>query len=256
MGRRALMLAVVIVMLTIAWHLLSRSFGSERFPNPGTTASIFWRSAFQDSLIEAQGGGSKGFWPHFLFTSRNSLTGVCGGSSIGLILALIVFQWRKAAAFMDSLVEIIRVLPPLILAPFAAVMLNSSAAMESFTVGLYSALSIALYALSSLATIPSEYLAISKLFGTSSLRRAFTVQLPAILPGMVGPLAVNAALGTGICIVVEFLAAPAGIGRVIKFALSFYRVDLIFVGIAWAAVCVFITDSIIIFILWRALRWR
>jgi len=122
---------------------------------------------------------------------------------------------------------------------------NSSGHMELLAVALYSCLSMSVHTIGALLALPPEYAQIATLLGASRGRRTVSVELPGIAPSLAGPLRVNAALGAGICVVAEFLAAPQGIGRVMHFALSFYRVDLILAGVLWTVLCVFTIEVMI-----------
>jgi ABC-type nitrate/sulfonate/bicarbonate transport system permease component len=253
---RAVLPGVTLVACAVAtWQLATAALGADRLPGVPATLRGFVQSVFSEPIIEAQGGGPGGYWPHAMATLRNTLAGVLGGAALGVLASLLTVQWRPVMAVYDSIVEIVRVLPPLILIPFAILLSDSADRIELTVVALYSALSMSLYTIGACAALPPEYSQMARLLGAGRLRNAFSVQLPAILPSVIGPLRVNAALGTGICVVCEFLAVPKGIGRVMKFALSFYRVDLILVGVLWAILCVLVVEALVSLLCRPFLRW-
>jgi NitT/TauT family transport system permease protein len=80
--------------------------------------------------------------------------------------------------------------------------------------------------------------------------------MPAILPELLGAMRVTVVTSIGIAVVVEYLAMPAGVGRVMKFAASFSRIDLLMVGIIWAVIITLFVDAIISLLSRHFLRWR
>ena len=81
------------------------------------------------------------------------------------------------------------------------------------------------------------------------------VQVPAVLPELLGALRVTSVMSLGIAIVVEYMVSPQGIGRVMKFAISYSSVDLILVGIIWAIAIAYLIDFILVLIFAYVLRW-
>jgi ABC-type nitrate/sulfonate/bicarbonate transport system permease component len=126
---------------------------------------------------------------------------------------------------------------------------------EVVTISVYSATSICIYSLNALAALPAEYLAMGTLLGAGRLRRMSSIQLPAIVPSLIGPVRIIVPVSLGIAVVVEYLAAPVGIGRVMYFAQSFSRVDLILVGVAWVMLLALVLDYAISLVSRRILSW-
>jgi NitT/TauT family transport system permease protein len=229
----------------IVWFLGASLLGPERLPGPGRTAILFFKSALREPIILAQGGGSHGFLPHVASTLVHTCIGCVIGTFAGLLATLLLCNKRSTFWIFDSLIEIVRVLPPLIFVPFAILVFVSSSSVEIVSVALYSFFSMGMYSLTAIANVPEEYVALSRLLNAGRIRTLLMTKLPAILPSLIGPLRTISSLGLGIAIVAEFLATPTGIGRVMKFALSYGRADLILVGIVWAVLLVLLFDCVI-----------
>jgi ABC-type nitrate/sulfonate/bicarbonate transport system permease component len=236
--------------LISVWQLSSWFLGSWRLPSPQTIVISFWESALQDPIILAQGGGAGGYLPHAISTLLHTVVACSIGVSVGMLAALGMALSRPTLWIFDSVLEIVRVLPPLILVPFAVLIfgffqMGGLLLGEVIIIALYASLSIGIYTLSALSSLPYEYNALGKLLGAGRIRRLLTIQLPGIIPSLIGPLRIIVSLGLGIAVVIEYLSAPVGIGRVMYFAQAFYRIDLIFVGIIWAVLSVLVLDLII-----------
>jgi ABC-type nitrate/sulfonate/bicarbonate transport system permease component len=208
-----------------------------------------------DPIIAAQGGGEHGYLPHIVATIVNFLSGFIPGATGGFLLALAMAQYPRMLFVIEPILEFIRALPPLLVIPFALLFFQSGDALIAVTVGAYSAFSVCVYTLNALRNIPSNYLWLSKLMSAGQAFSMLTVQIPAIVPELVGGIRVTTVLGLGIAVVVEYMAAPSGIGRVMKFAVSYARVDLIMVGVVWIVLIAFVFDSLAQLAFAFTLRW-
>jgi NitT/TauT family transport system permease protein/taurine transport system permease protein len=156
---------------------------------------------------------------------------------------------------LEPALEFFRALPPLLVIPFAILLCKSNGTLECFTVALYSAFSMAVYTLSFVKNIAPNYQHLSKLLGASAFRRIFDVQIPAIMPELLSAFRVTAPLSLGIAVVVEYLASPAGLGRVMKFAISYARGDLIMVSVIWVICIAVAVDFLINLSFSQILKW-
>jgi len=241
--------------LLAGWQLAAWGLGPSRLPGPLATAVLFVESAFSDPIILTQGGGAFGFAPHVLSTLLHTSAGLLIGVAGGSVVAISCSGNRIALTLADSIVELTRTIPPLIFVPFVALLFGSSSAVETVSVALYAGPATAIYTLNALRRIPPDLLALGRLLGAAGWRLTTSVQIPAVLPEVIGALRVIFSLGLGVAIVAEFLAAPSGIGRVMKFAISYARVDLIVVGVVWAVVCTVLFDLLVLWVSKRLFRW-
>lgn len=244
------------VISALLWEIVSNLLGASRCPGIGQTVSVMLGSFFQEPIIEAQGGGSGGFIPHIVATAKGFLSGFTLGALLGLSMALLMAQSRAMAQLVEPALEFFRALPPLLVVPFAILMCRSNDLLQAFTVTIYSAFSVCIYALNALRNLAPNYMHLARLLGAKRWRTILDVQIPGIMPELLGALRVTAALSLGICVVVEYLAAPQGIGRVMKFAISYSRVDLILVATIWVVIIALLTVDVALTLAFRfLLRW-
>jgi ABC-type nitrate/sulfonate/bicarbonate transport system permease component len=248
--------AAPFLIVAIIWELSSRFAGSDFLPSVLEIVDIFVSSSTSDAIIASQGGGSSGYLPHVLKTVIHVVVGVTIGGGLGAIGALGLFQSQGTRLYIEPILESLRAVPPLILVPFVLIAFGATATAQFIICGLYAGLSLFVYTINALDNIPHEYRDIARLYGTSRMQLIRKVELPAIVPELLGGTRVTFAIALGIVIVAEYMGAPSGVGRVLKFALSFSRVDLILVGIIWAGVIGLIFDTIIDHAIRSCIRWR
>lgn len=222
---------------------------------PGAYLLSVCESATSNEVIAAQSGGDWGFLPHVWATLSATVEGCALGGAAGLAAALIGSLWPISRRVLEATVELTRVVPPLIFIPFAVLLSGSSRTVEVTSIGIYAALAVGLYSLGELIHVHPDHVALGKLLGAGPVQLLLTVRLPAILPRLIGPARVVISLALGIGVVAEFLAVPTGLGRVMKFALSYARVDLIMVAVLWSVLIILAIDLVLFVIAKVSFRW-
>ena len=163
--------------------------------------------------------------------------------------------WSFTFTAADTVLEVIRTVPPLIFVPFAAIALSGSDLVQVASVALYAALMMSVYTFNAIDNVPSNLLHLSALLGASRYRRMVTVQIPAILPSLLGPVRLVLAFSLGISVVAEYLASPTGIGRVMKYAMAYSNSNLIIVGVMWTVMLAFLFDALTVLFFGAFIRW-
>ncbi len=157
--------------------------------------------------------------------------------------------------FFGALIEIVGALPALIFVPFVAVLLGPSDVVQIVSVGVYSFITMCPHAISALQRVNKEYSGAARLLGAKRLRTLLLVQLPGITPALLGPIRLTFAYGIGISVVVEYLVAPSGIGRVMKLGAAYTNPELVFTGVLWAILLAFVFDGALLLIFRPILVW-
>lgn len=248
--------AAPLLAFVVAWQVLSVILGQDFLPRPAEVAWLWATHALDDAVIRSQGGGDHGFLPHAGVTMVRVAGGVAIGTATGVALGGILFEWPAWRRAVEPLLESLRVIPPLILIPLVLVLLGPIEAAQVVVCAVYAGLSMLVHTLNALRNVPRAYWVIARMHRASRWQTLRTVALPAALPELLGGIRISLALALGIVIVSEYLGAPDGIGRVLKFTLSFARVDLLLVGLVWAVLIGLLFDQIFTQLLLRRTRWR
>ena len=248
--------ALPFIVVPLIWELGSNVWGSSVLPSFVETLHLFVNSTFHDAIISSQGGGRGGYLPHVAATFVHVLTGVSLGTLTGVFAALALHYAPRIREYFEPLLEAVRVVPPLILVPFVLLVVGPTELAQFIVCGLYVALTVFIYAVNALENVTSEYWVIARINRASQWQTLSTVAMPAILPELIGGVRISIATALGIVVVGEYLGAPSGIGRVLKFALSFARIDLILVGVVWTAILGLVLDTLVNTLLRRTTKWK
>jgi len=245
-----------LAFFVIAWAGLSVLLGPTRLPSPAEIVLLAASSFLADPIIRAQGGGSWGYLPHVAWTLSQFAVGFTCGAFAGIATGLFVSRSRHFVGCIGMVLEFLRAVPPLILIPLTLTLLPPAAAIEALIVGVYAALTLFTYSVEASRNVPVHLLDLAQVMGARGTRLTIDVLLPATLPELFGAMRVTLVTSVGIAVVVEYLAMPAGIGRVMNFAASFSHIDLIIVGIVWAVVITLLVDEALNLVARSCLRWK
>jgi len=234
-----------LIVFFAAWELISYWMGADILPSVLDICSLLITHALSDPIIQSQGGGEYGFLPHVGITIIRVVVGMSVGASIGAVIAMLLFQCPPFRHAIEPLLEWLRVIPPLILIPFVLIVLGPTEIAQTTVCAIYAGLSMLVHTLHAVANLPREFWIIARTHRASRWQTIQTMVFPAALPQMLGGIRISLALALGIVIVAEYLGASTGLGRVLKFAVSFARVDLILVGVVWAALVGLLFDTIL-----------
>jgi ABC-type nitrate/sulfonate/bicarbonate transport system permease component len=175
--------------------------------------------------------------------------------TLGILLGILVYHSPILGNLLGLVIDVFRVIPPLILIPFFLVLFNPTDRSQILIAAIYTSYSIFIYTLNGLQNVKRNYLLLADVMGASELRKILTVEMPAVMPELVGAIRVTSPITLGVITVAEYLGAPSGIGRVFKFVMPFQRVDMVIVGIVWVVILSIIADLLIVVAARYLLRW-
>lgn len=220
-------------MVILIWGGASVVLGSQWMPGPLHVARLLFSTATESPHLAAHGMGDFGLLPHVgrtaLVFAGGWLLGV--GVATSLSLALSGSRVMHQMALMSSAPA--RIVPPILLAPIAIAILGPGIETEVLGLAAYAAVSFLPYALDSFSSTPQSIVELARLHGASRTWVSYRVRLPSAVDSLMGPAKLVSAFCLGIAVILEFSAAPSGIGRVMRVAQSYTAADLILVCIVW-----------------------
>ncbi|KAF5429629.1 ABC-type nitrate/sulfonate/bicarbonate transport system, permease component [Candidatus Methanophagaceae archaeon] len=246
---------IPLVFYVLLWEFCSFAIGKDKFPHVFQIFSAIVESFSGDPIIAAQGGGGSGYSIHIIATFKNFVLGFIIGASSGFIIGIVMFQFYFFLKLFEPVIEMIRVVPPLIMIPFVLLIFGVAEISQILIICIYSAYSICIYTLNSLRNIEHNYNSLAEIYGSNKIQKIIKVQIPAIMPELVGAVRVTSAITWGIIVVGEYMGSPTGIGRILKFSISYTRIDLILVGIFWVVLMSLLVDTLIVSIFHFGLKW-
>lgn len=178
------------------------------------------------------------------------------GSSLGLLLGVLMATSRLVRAVFDPIVEILRPLPPLALIPLLILWsgIGSRTQILLITYGTFIVMVITSY--EAVRNVPPIYLQAADTLGATSLQKFRRVVIPAIIPDVFGGIRVATAASFGYAVAAELIGAQSGLGYRLILARRYLRTDHIVVILIVIAILAFIVDQITRRMNDRLTRWK
>jgi taurine transport system permease protein len=181
--------------------------------------------------------------------------GFCAGAILGVGLGLAMSYNKKVLYFFDPLVESIRPVPVIAMIPFFLMWfgIDETGKFILITLGVFAILVVS--TVEAVRNVPSKYILAAQTLGASKWQRFRTIIVPAIVPELVGPLRVAAALSFTLVVAAEFMGAQTGIGYRILEARRMFNTDVILLGVTVIGIMSAISDALIRRVTAHVTRW-
>jgi ABC-type nitrate/sulfonate/bicarbonate transport system permease component len=232
---RYLGVASIVLVFVVWWAITRDGFGLVRpimFPSPLMVLDAAVRTA---DLILVDVAA----------TSARVLAGFLAGLILGVGLGLLMSYSRKAFYFFDPIVESMRPVPVIAMIPFFLMWFGIGEAGKLLLVALGVFAIMVVSTVEAVRNVPNIYLLAGETLGASKLQRFKTIVLPAIMPELIGPLRVAAALSFTLVVAAEFMGASAGVGYRILEARRLFNTDVIFLGVMIIGLMSAVSDTLI-----------
>ena len=254
--KRTWLASLGFLILLCIWVAVSLLVGETRMPLPTTVAYRFVTSAFSNPQIQFQGAGSHGFMPHVLASLLRYLIGVLSGTALSFLCLFLIARYKLFSDLFIPLVDVLRAIPPLALAPFFLLWFGTSQGGIIAIIVFYSFTMIFVAGAEALERIDPVLANFTRTMGASETVIARHVILPSLLPAMAGPIRVAYSWSWGLVIVAELLGAHSGIGRILNAFIALLATDLVVVGILWVLLLALGMERVVDRCLNSLLRWH
>lgn len=190
-----------------------------------------------------------------LATLMRVIVGFTLGVALGLGLGLLMSYSKKALYFFDPLIESMRPVPVIAMIPFFLMWfgIGETGKLLLIVLGVFAIIVVS--TVEAVRNVPDIYMKAAHSLGASKAQRFRTIIMPAIIPELVGPLRVAAALSFTLVVAAEFMGAQAGLGYRILEARRLFNTDVILLGITIIGVLSAISDTAIRIFTSYLTRW-
>lgn len=214
MSGRALIGVATIVVLVVAWYVLTTltgTIGSGRFPSPEET----WLAAWQ---VAVKGYGNGRLHVHILHSLKLVFSGFMVAVAVGVPLGLAMGWSRRVEAFANPIFLLIRPIPPLAWIPLAILWLGLGDAAKMMVIFFAAFVPAVINSFSGVRTIPTPTIEAARMLGTPPVTLFGEVIVPAALPPIFTGLRLSLQASWTTLVAAELVGAIAGLGRILNVA--------------------------------------
>ncbi len=243
-GGRLLSVGVIVVVLVV-WWVLTTGTGVVKplyFPAP---ESLWAALTILNSQLVVDAGA----------TLARVLASWFGGSSLGVLVGLLMARTRWVMYALTPLIEAVRPVPPVALIPFVILWFGIGDDGKVFLGALACFMVMVVNTTVAVTNVPPVYLQAARSLGASTSRVYRSVVFPAIVPEILSGFRIGSALAFAVIVAAEFLGAEAGIGRLIMQASRTLNTPVVLLGTIVIAIMAVLLDVTISRLSAYVTRW-
>lgn len=235
----------VLVGLVVVWKVLVVVFQPASFIFPSPERVLF-------SIYENAGYLSA----HAMTTLAEMLAGLAVGGIAGIIIALIMVQFRVAERLMLPVIVTTQTLPVFAIAPLLVIWFGFGMGSKVVMASLIIFFPIASSFHDGLMRVERTWLDLARGWGARPLQILVKTKIPAALPALASGLKIGATLAPIGAIVGEWAGASSGLGYVMLQANARMQTDLVFAGLLVLAIMAYGLRTVVAAATDRMIFWK
>lgn len=234
--------------LLIAWHLLTRLGGYERFILPGPA------DVWQQFLLVLDDGR---LVKHTLITASEVLPGLLIGILVAAPLGYLLAHSPLAERFISPYLIASQAVPIIAVAPLLTIWVQSTYWSRVLVAALVVFFPILINVIAGLRSVPAELFELMRVLRATRWQIFRKLELPASLPVLLAGLKVGATLAVIGALVGEFVQPKSeGLGFLLVTARYQFKTDLVFVILFTLAAMALSMYGLVALLERRLLRWQ
>lgn len=237
--------AAIALGLLAVWKLLVVVFEPESFILP-TPERVFSAIADNASYLAA----------HAATTLQEMIAGLAVGSIAGIVIALLMAQFRIAERIILPAIVTSQTLPVFAIAPLLVIWFGFGIGSKVVMAALIIFFPVASSFHDGLVRVDRTWLDLARSWGAGSWQLLLKTRIPAALPSLASGLKIAATLAPIGAIVGEWAGASSGLGYVMVQANARMQTDLVFAGLLVLAVMAYATRAIVAVAADRIVFWN
>ena len=218
---------VILFVFIFLWEILSLTHIIDPFifSRPSQIISLFVKYLSSNELLI-----------HTLVSTYEVVIGLVLGTSLGLLIAIILYEFPILTKIFDPFLIVFNALPKTALAPILIIWVGANIkgiVVVSISISLVITV---INALNAFNNIDSEKIKLFKTFEATKLQILRYLILPATLNDILNIIRINIGMSWIGVIVGEFIVSKKGLGYLITYGTQVFRLDIVMMGIVTLSV--------------------
>lgn len=221
---------MILVVFLGAWHIATRSSGSvanlnpeyaklmgatatqgkSAMPGPVDVGAMLWehiKSPFYD-----KGPNDKGIGIQLAFSIARVMLGYLLAVAVAIPLGFLIGMSPLMSKALDPFIQILKPISPLAWMPLALYTIKDSSLSAIFVIFICSLWPMLLNTAFGVAAVRKEWINVARTLEVGTVRRAFTVILPAAAPTILTGMRISIGIAWLVIVAAEMLVGGTGIG--------------------------------------------
>ena len=202
---------VLLVVILVLWEWGVPYFEIPNYvlPTPSAIATALWRG------LDAAPFDRGGYWLHTGVTVTEVLLGFFIGSGVGLLLGIVISQFRILEATLRIYLVAIQSLPKIALAPIIVLWFGFGLTSKVVITCLLTFFPLLVNSMAGFKAVDTDRLELMRALGANPWQIFWKVRLPSAMPYIFAGLDMAAVFAVVGAVVGEFVGAQSGLGTLI-----------------------------------------
>ena len=236
---------LVFLLVLCGWELLCRVATVPEYILPAP--SVIGRAA-----IEL---GANRWMEHLVATLQVALGGYAVAIALALPLAVAITRSELLSRIIMPWLVVIQSTPIVAVAPIIVVTLGAGVLPRVVITTLIAFFPLVVSTALGLSSVPAELVELSRSLRATTARQYWQIRLPFAVPYLFSALKVSITLSIVGAVVAEFVAAEKGLGYLILFTTSSFKVPIAFAGLALLVLSSLALYGAVLFVQKRLFPW-
>jgi ABC-type nitrate/sulfonate/bicarbonate transport system permease component len=220
-------------------------YNARLFPAPLDVVVSAWRLAQAGVL-----------WTDIYVSTLRVLEGVLAAAPIGVVLGVLVGRIRRVEDTVEPVIELLRPIPPLALLPMIILWFGIGETSKVFFIAYSSFFVVFTSVVVGVRNIDPILLRAGQSLGLNWLQLYRFVVVQAVLPDIMLGLRLGLSVGFLVIVAAEFIAADTGLGYLINYSRTWFRVGDMLVGAIAIGILGVGSNYLLLALEKRLFRWR
>jgi ABC-type nitrate/sulfonate/bicarbonate transport system permease component len=240
------LIAVILLWEAVGLLDLWLNFYNQRlFPAPHDVALAAWRLATTGVL-----------WTDILVSTLRVLEGTLATAPVAILLGMTVGRIRWFEDSIEPVIELLRPIPPLALLPMIILWFGIGEASKVFFIAYSCFFVIFTTTVVGVRNIDPVLLRAGQSLGLSWVQQYRFVIMQAVLPDIMLGMRLGLSVGFLVIVAAEFIAADTGLGYLINYSRTWFRVADMLVGAISIGILGVVSNYLLLGVEQRLFRWR
>lgn len=246
-ARRVFRSAIVPLIVLALWEALSRTGVINPMILPSPTAVLARWIDYARS----------GELPRDAISSLyRVMVGFLAGTALALPIGLAMGASRSAYAYLNSLVQVLRPIPPIAFVPLAILWFGIGNPPAFFLISLGAFFPVLMNTIAGVRNVDAIYIRAAQNLGANRRTLFFRIMIPAAMPHIMTGIRVGFGIAFIVVIVAEMIAVNNGLGYRILEAREYFWSDKIIAGMITIGILGMAIDAVLARIADYLLRWH
>jgi NitT/TauT family transport system permease protein len=236
-------------MLLIGWAIFAT------LPRYSAVVPSPWSLLVELQRLILEGYSGTPLWSHFRASLLRTMSGFLLGALTGTVVGLLMGYSRIIGSALAPFFAFVRPIPAIAYIPILILLFGIGEASKILVILVAAFLYVSMNTSAGVKSVPGDLIRVGQSFGASRQQLFFYIIVPETLPHVALGLRIGLALSWAVVVAAELVAAQQGLGYMIMDASTFFRIEVVYVGVILIGLVGLTLESMLLWAERKIIHW-